>query len=374
MTPFAGYDMPLQFQEGVLSEHRWTRQEAGAFDVSHMGPAFLRLSRPTGDPDADHQVLARIIEPLVSGDIASLRPGQVRYSVLLNEAGGMLDDLMIARPEDPQDGLYIVVNGAAKEADFALIRDAAGPAADLIRGDDGALIAIQGPSAAAVTSALFPGADALVFMTLSRFAFEGCACLVARSGYTGEDGFEVLVPPEAALALYERLLGDPRIKPIGLGARDSLRLEAGLPLYGHDADETVSPFEAALGFAVSKKRLAAGTLRGVGRLRAEADGKLQKLRVGLRFPSGAPAREGAVILDPDGQEVGRVTSGGFSPSLSCPIAMGFVPPHLSAPGTALQAVVRGKALGCAVTPMPFVPHRYVRKSKVGGDNAFHKGS
>jgi aminomethyltransferase len=362
MVEFAGYDMPVQYRDGVLKEHLWTRAHAGAFDVSHMGPAFLVLNEKTGDAEAYHRAIAAVIEPLVSGDIARLRPGQIRYTLLLNEDGGIIDDLMVARPVRPerQGMLYIVVNAGVKEGDFATIAAAARGGATLERADDRALIAVQGPEAAAVVEDLLPGAGELVFMTHRRIDFTGEGCTVTRSGYTGEDGFEVLAPAEAGRALWERLLADERVRPIGLGARDSLRLEAGLPLNGHDIDASVSPIEASLGFAVAKPRLRAGAVRGSARIARELEGALARKRVGLRVREGAPAREGAEIAGPGGAAVGRVTSGGFSPSLGAPIAMGFVPPALAEPGTQLKVVVRGKAQAAEVAPMPFVPHRYAR--------------
>jgi aminomethyltransferase len=363
MVPFAGYEMPVQFKDGVLTEHRWTREHAGLFDVSHMGPSFLHLTEKSGDAEADHRAISAVIEPLISGDIASLKPGQIRYTVLLNEDGGMLDDLMVARHVPQAAGsLYIVVNGATKEDDFLLIGEQAGQRARLERADECALLALQGPEAAAVMAGFFPHAADLGFMTFGGGEWKGHCVMFSRSGYTGEDGYEILVPPEAAAAFYDALLADPRVKPIGLGARDSLRLEAGLPLYGHDADETVSPIEASLNFAVPKKRREAGNLRGADRLVREFAGNLARVRVGLRILEGAPAREGAEIADPAGKVIGRVTSGGFSPSLGHPIAMGFVPPAFKAPGIRLNVIVRGKAQGAEVVPMPFVPHRYVRKS------------
>ena len=366
MVPFAGYEMPVQFKDGVLTEHKWTREHAGLFDVSHMGPSFLTLTHKSGDGEVDHKAISAIIEPLISGDIASLKPGQIRYTVLLNEEGGMLDDLMVARPfrADRQGMLYVVVNGATKEDDFQLIAKEAGERAHLDRADDRALLAVQGPEAEAVVAAIFPETADLGFMTHRRFDQDGHRYLIARSGYTGEDGYEILAPAEVAQAFYDRLLSDERVRPIGLGARDSLRLEAGLPLYGHDADETVSPIEAGLNFAVPKKRRERGDLRGGARILREFGGELSRVRVGLRVLEGAPAREGAEIADETGKIVGRVTSGGFSPTLGQPIAMGFVPPALQAPGTRLNVIVRGKAQGAQVVSMPFVPHRYVRKSPV----------
>jgi aminomethyltransferase len=363
MVPFAGYEMPVQFKDGVLAEHKWTRAHAGVFDVSHMGPSFIRLAEFTGDPDTDHRAIAARIEPVISGDIAGLKPGQIRYTILLNEDGGMLDDLMVGRfPEsDLSGGLYIVVNGATKDDDFTLIEKTVLPEAGFLRVDDRALIAVQGPEAVDVVSAIFPGAEAMSFMTLRRFDQDGVPAILGRSGYTGEDGYEILIAAEHAVALYERLLADERVKPIGLGARDSLRLEAGLPLYGHDADPSVSPIEAGLKFAVPKSRRERGDLRGHDRLVAEFGGRLSRVRVGLKVLEGAPAREGAEIADGAGKAIGVVTSGGFSPSLGQAIAMGFVPPDHAAIGTRLNVMVRGKAQAAEVAAMPFVPHRYVRK-------------
>ncbi|MHB8528453.1 MAG: glycine cleavage system aminomethyltransferase GcvT [Caulobacteraceae bacterium] len=361
LVAFAGYEMPVHYPMGILKEHLWTREKAGAFDVSHMGPGILALSRRTGDGESDHAAVAAIAERLVCGDIAGLKRGQLRYTLLLNEEGGMRDDLMIGRPEEDarQGELYIVVNAATKEADFAAFSAMAGDHARLTRAD-GALIALQGPAAGAVLTGLVPGAADLTFMTFQALDFAGETVIVSRSGYTGEDGFEILVPAYAAEAFWERLLADDLVAPIGLGARDSLRLEAGLPLYGHDADETVSPIEANLAFAVSKRRRKAGDFPGAGRVARElADGP-SRLRIGLRILEGAPAREGALITDADGGEVGRVTSGGFSPTLGASIAMGFVPPTLAHNGTPLNVVVRGKPQKAQVAAMPFVPHRYRR--------------
>jgi aminomethyltransferase len=364
MVPFGGYAMPVQY-EGVLAEHRWTREHAGLFDVSHMGPAWLILKDRTGDPEADHAAVSALIEPLIPGDIAGLGRGRLRYSMLLNDSGGIIDDLFVGRPgADPAQGrLLLIVNAGTKDGDFALIERAAGRKASLERLDAAhSLLALQGPEAVAVLSAIAPAVSDLAFMTAGLVTVGGEACLVTRSGYTGEDGFEILAPNGYASTLWERLLSDSRVKPIGLGARDSLRLEAGLPLYGHDLDETVSPFEAGMGFAVSKRRLEAGGIRGADRLAAEKAGELMRVRVGLRVLEGAPAREGAIITDAAGAEVGVVTSGGFSPTLSAPIALGFVPPALASIGQALKVVVRGKPQSAEVCPLPFVTHRYVRKS------------
>ncbi len=362
MVAFGGYSMPVQYPLGILKEHLWTREHAGLFDVSHMGPSFLELTTPTGDPEADHRAVAALIEPLVCGDIRGLKPGQIRYTLLLNRKGGMLDDLMIGRPVDPerQGTLYIVVNAGTKDGDFDLIGAAAGTLGRLVRADDGALLALQGPEAAAVMAGIVPAAADLGFMTFIRATFHGADIFVARSGYTGEDGYEVLAPTEIAAVLWDRLTSDSRVQAIGLGARDSLRLEAGLPLYGHDADETVSPIEAGLGFAVSKRRLKARDFPGADRVANEVATTPSRVRVGLRV-KGAPAREGAIIADDSGRPIGVVTSGGFSPSLGAPIAMGFVPPAFATPGSALTVVVRDRPQPAEVVSMPFVSHRYFRK-------------
>lgn len=362
MVPFSGYALPVQYPTGIIAEHKWTREHAGLFDVSHMGPSFLMLTAPVGDATADHAAIAAIVEPLVCGDIAGLKPGQVRYTLLLNEAGGTRDDLMIGRSPTFAGGLYIVVNAGTKDADFALIEAAAGNKARLLRADgDYALLALQGPEAVDVMAQVAPGTAELGFMTYGAFKWGTDTIFVARSGYTGEDGFEVLVTRADAGALWDTLVADERVKPIGLGARDSLRLEAGLPLYGHELDETVSPVEAGLNFALSKRRREAGDFPGAGRILAElADGP-QRIRVGLHV-EGAPAREGAEITGPDGAAIGKVTSGGFAPSLGRAIALGFVPPAFAAPGTALGVTVRGRSQAATVVPTPFVPHRYVRKA------------
>jgi aminomethyltransferase len=364
MVPFAGYAMPVQYPEGIMAEHRWTREHAGAFDVSHMGPAFMVLREISGDAEADHARIAAIAEKLVPGDILGLKPGQLRYTMLLNAEGGMLDDLMIGRPrwENRQGLLTIVANAAMKEDDFALFQQAAGDEATLVRADDRALVAVQGPEAAAVVQSMFPEAAELTFMTHVRVDRGEERFLISRSGYTGEDGYEILIPAALAAEYWERLLDDERVKPIGLGARDSLRLEAGLPLYGHDADATTSPIEAGLAFAVSKRRRRDGDFPGARRIERELNEGPQRLRVGLNILEGAPAREGAEIANEAGAVIGKVTSGGFSPTLGRSIAMGYVPPAYAKPGFKLKVIVRGKPQAAEVTDMPFVPHRYVRKA------------
>jgi len=364
MVGFGGYEMPVQYAEGVLKEHLWTRSHAGLFDVSHMGPAFLRLKQRSGDADADHATVSALLEPLVCGDLTGLKRGQLRYTLLLNAHGGIVDDLMVGRPlaDDRQGELQIIVNAGTKDGDFARIAAAAGAAAELVRADDRGLIAVQGPDAEAIVAAIFPEAASLTFMTLLHTRLEGRPVEISRSGYTGEDGFEILVMPESAPKLWERLLRDERAKAIGLGARDSLRLEAGLPLYGHDLDETISPVEASLEFAVSKRRLKAADFPGAIHAAAEMNGQLTRRRIGLKVLEGAPAREGAEIVSHAGEVIGKVTSGGFSPSLGAPIAMGYVPPAFADPDASLGVVVRGKRQAAVATPMPFVPHRYRRKA------------
>lgn len=362
MVPFSGYSLPVQYPTGIVAEHKWTRAHAGLFDVSHMGPAFLALSAPSGDAEADHAAIAALIEPLISADVRGLTPGQIRYALLLNEEGGILDDLMVARSAriEHSGTLYLVVNAGTKNADLARIEAAVGARAKLHRADDGALLALQGPEAAAVMAAFLPGALDLAFMNYGSFEWSGGRVMVARSGYTGEDGFEILAPAEQAPALFAALLADSRVKPVGLGARDSLRLEAGLPLYGHDLDETVSPIEAGLGFALSKRRREAADFPGAARILAERANGPARLRVGLTI-EGAPAREGAQILDGAENPIGVVTSGGFSPTLGRAIALGFVPVSVAEPGAALKVSVRGRAQPATVTPLPFVPHNYFRK-------------
>jgi aminomethyltransferase len=354
MVPFAGYSMPVQYKDGVLKEHLWTRENAGLFDVSHMGQARLRGVSPLS-----------AFEEVTPSDFIGLKPGKQRYSVLLNRAGGIIDDLMAARPISSDgtgdDGLFVVVNGACKDNDFKVIDDELAGQVRIERLEDRALMALQGPKAAEVLAAHAPEAAAMVFMDARMFNAFGTDLIVSRSGYTGEDGYEISVPASQAERVWNTLLADERVRPIGLGARDSLRLEAGLPLYGHDVDESVSPVEADLAFAVSKKRREARDFPGAARIAKElAEGPSRK-RVGLIVLEGAPAREGAQIADEAGEVVGVVTSGGFSPSLGKPIAMGFVPPALAGVGTRLKVIVRGKAQAAEVAAMPFVPHRYVRK-------------
>jgi aminomethyltransferase len=351
MAPFAGYDMPVQYPAGIVAEHLWTRQSAGLFDVAHMGQALLC------GPGA-----ARALESLVPGDIEGLGENRTRYTQFLNEAGGILDDLMVTRLPAGPDGeerLLLVVNAARKAADFALLRERL-PDLALTILEDRALLALQGPEAVNVLADVFPGARAMAFLSFARFEAEGDEIWCWRSGYTGEDGFEISIPAAAAPRWFERLLADSRVKPVGLGARDSLRLEAGLCLYGHDIDETSSPVEAGLAWSIGKRRRAEGGFPGFERIARELREGPSRRRVGLLLAGRQPAREGAEIANPDGRIVGQVTSGGFSPTLGRAIAMGFVEAASAAPGQRLDALVRGKPLPAQVAPMPFVPNRYVR--------------
>ncbi|MEM6556378.1 MAG: glycine cleavage system aminomethyltransferase GcvT [Pseudomonadota bacterium] len=360
MVPFAGYDMPVQF-EGVKPEHLWTRAHAGLFDVSHMGPCFLFLKEGLGAADG-HEKIAALIERLVPSNIAGLKPGQGRLSVLLNDQGGILDDLIITRmPGEGLDGmLYIVVNGAVKAQDWALIEEKLNGEAVLQRADDRMLIALQGPEAEAVIVKHFPEAADLSFMRCAYIEKGEEIFMVSRSGYTGEDGFEMLLPDnDAGHAIVEALLGDERVKPIGLGARDSLRLEAGLCLYGHDMDASRDPIEADLGWVIQKSRRERADFPGAARiLGAIASGPAEK-RVGIQPLERAPAREGTEI-HVDGAHVGTVTSGGFGPSVDRPIAMGYVRTDLAVPGTKIDLMVRGKARPAEVCDLPFVQPNYKR--------------
>lgn len=355
LVPFAGYEMPVQYPLGVLKEHLWSREKAGLFDVSHMGQALLVAE------DGRHETVARALEAMVPADILGLVPGQQRYSQLLADGGGILDDLMVTRPATPEQAgrLMLVVNAACKAADLEHIARKLPVGVRLEPRPDSALVALQGPMAAAVLDAMLPGVGGMGFMTGKPFASDGVH--VSRSGYTGEDGYEISVPSGAVVALWERLLTDARVQPIGLGARDSLRLEAGLPLYGHDIDTTTSPVEAGLAWSIQKRRRIEGGFPGAARIQRElVDGPARR-RVGIRPEGRAPAREGAEILSADGTPIGTVTSGGFGPSVNGPIAMGYVTPAHAAPGTSVQLVVRGKPLAATIVALPFVAHRYFRK-------------
>lgn len=341
MVAFAGYQMPIHY-EGIIAEHLWTRSEAALFDVSHMGQLLI-----SGDG------VDAALEALLPIDLATLAPGRMRYSLLLADDGGILDDLMVTRRDD---GLYLVVNGAMKYDDIAHLRDHLPDEITLNHMDEQALLALQGPKAAVVLERLAPGVADLGFMTAGAFVIDGVAAWVSRSGYTGEDGFELSVPADAATRIAALLAAQPEVKPAGLGARDSLRLEAGLPLYGHDLDAGTTPAAAGLGFAVAKRRRTEGGFPGAARVLAElADGPALR-RVGLAVDGRQPVREGAEVAGG-----GHVTSGGFSPTLERPIAMAYVPAALAQPGTAVTLRQRGRDHPATVVALPFVPHRYHRK-------------
>ena len=362
MVEFAGYDMPVQYPNGVLKEHLHTREKAGLFDVSHMGQAFLKTSRmPLGSEEA-HEGVAEAVETLIPGEIRKLKKGGMRYSVLLNDKGGILDDLMITRParDDLQGMLFLVVNAAMKEQDFALLQKKLGDHAELEVADERSLLALQGPKAAIIIDSLLPGAATQGFMTMRRYDWNGADLLVSRCGYTGEDGFEISVPDDHAERLAKALLAHPDVAPIGLGARDSLRLEAGLCLYGHDLNSQISPVEGNIDFVVGRRRREEGGFPGAERILKELAEGPATLRVGIRLEGRAPAREGVEIHSLEGRSIGEITSGGFGPTIGGPIAMGYVEKAGSATGTRVELMVRGKALPATIVDMPVVPHRYYR--------------
>ena len=362
MAEFGGYDMPIQYADGIMAEHNWTRAHAGLFDVSHMGPSFLSLPELGGGEEA-HRKVSTLVEKLVPSDIAGLAPGKVQLTVLLDTNGGIVDDLMIGRPsrDDQQGSLYIVVNAGTKDNDFALIQKAAGGEAKLRRADDRALIAIQGPEAEAVVAGILPDAVPLTFMTFRRIKNTPFGDVIAtRCGYTGEDGFEILVPAEHGEAFANRLLEDSRVKPIGLGARDSLRLEGGMCLYGHDIDISKTPVAASLSWMISKARRERGDFPGADRILRELKEGVPSKRVGIRPLGRAPAREGTEIQNADGETIGVVTSGGFGPTVNGPVAQGYVDTTYAKAGTPLKLIVRGKTLEAEVATLPFVPAKYKR--------------
>ena len=357
MVPFAGYEMPVQY-EGVMAEHIWTRNEAGLFDVSHMGQLQL-----AGEGAAD------ALEQITPGNLSALAAGKIRYTLLLAQDGGILDDLMVT---NTGRNLYLVVNGATKHDDIAYMRDQLPDHVTLNHLEDAALLALQGPKASAALAKLdiqpletgWPVPADLYFMEAGPFMWNDIPLGISRSGYTGEDGFEISVPAEHVVALATALTELEEVRPIGLGARDSLRLEAGLPLYGHDMGPDLLPVEANLNFALSKVRREEGNFAGAERVLAQYPDKAAKKRVGLFVDGRQPIREGAAVVDEAGVTIGNVTSGGFSPTLQRPIAMAYVPMPLSETGTAITIEQRGKKIACTVADMPFVPHNYHRKPKL----------
>lgn len=356
MVPFAGYHMPVQYPAGLIREHQHTRQAAGLFDVSHMGQ--LRLVGPEA---------AAALESLIPMDVIGLAAHRQRYGLLLADDGGILDDLMFVNRDWANGGdLFLVVNGACKQADIAHIQTRIGQRCRVEPMPQQALLALQGPQAVTALARLLPGVERLVFMAGGAFDWQGVPLYVTRSGYTGEDGFEISLPGEAATAFARTLLAQPEVQPIGLGARNSLRLEAGLCLYGNDIDTGTTPVEAALTWAIQKVRRSggarAGGFPGAARVLAQLDGTqpVARMRVGLQALERVPVREPAPLQSPDGTPVGHVTSGLLSPTLDLPIAMGYVSREHSAAGTQLQALVRGKPVPMEVTALPFLPPRYHR--------------
>ena len=351
MVPFAGYSMPVHYPDGIIAEHRHCRARAGLFDVSHMGQAFL-LARDGGDP-------AEALERLCPGAIATLAPGRMRYTLLLNDAGGIRDDLMVTRSTAEDGRLFLVVNAAVKEADFALMTEALADAAVLERLDDRALLALQGPRAEAVLATMVPEVRALTFMQATDALWRGERVFISRSGYTGEDGFEISLPAAAAEDFARALLDHPEVAPIGLGARDSLRLEAGLCLYGHDIDTTTTPVEADLVWAIAKSRRARADFPGAARILKQLAEGAARRRVGIAMNYCA-----GWIRQQENQQLGipREIARGFGPTVDGPVAMGYVETAAAAEGTPLALEVRGKLRPAHVAALPFVPHRYVRKA------------
>jgi len=357
MVPFAGYEMPVQYATGVLKEHLHTRTSAGLFDVSHMGQLTLRAKSGTA-ADA-----VRALERLVPQDIVGVAAGRQRYAQFTNEAGGILDDLMVA---NFGDHLFLVVNAACKEADEAHLRTHLSDACVIEALTDRALLALQGPKAESVLAKFCSDAPAMRFMDAGRHQVAGIDCFVSRSGYTGEDGFEISVPAANAEELARLLLTSSDVLPIGLGARDSLRLEGGLCLYGHDIDTTTSPVEAALEWSVQKSRRTggarAGGFPGAEKILGQFDKGATRRRVGLKSEGRAPVREGAALFadETSTEPIGGITSGGFGPSLNAPVAMGYVPISLATLGAQVFAEVRGQRLPLKVAATPFVPNTYKR--------------
>ena len=357
MVPFAGYDMPVQYPTGLMAEHLHTRKAAGLFDVSHMGQ--LRL---------EGAAAASAFETLVPVDVIDLPAGKQRYGLLLNDEGGVMDDLMFVNRNLADGGdIFIIVNGACKVGDMAHIEKKIGGLCQVIPMLDMALLALQGPQAVTALQRLAPGVEKLIFMTGARFMVAGCDCYVTRSGYTGEDGFEISVHASQAHTLAKALLAQPEVKPVGLGARNSLRLEAGLCLYGQDLDTSTTPIEASLNWAIQKVRRLGGARAGgfpgaekVLAQLADPAGTLTKKRVGLQALERVPVREHTALHSEDGLLIGEVTSGLLGPSINQPIAMAYVNPAFAASGTRLHAMVRGKSVPMAVVDMPFVTNRYYR--------------
>lgn len=352
MVPFAGYDMPVQYKLGVMGEHNHTREKAGLFDVSHMGQAMLQ--------GPDHATVSKALESLVAADIEGIEPGTMRYTQLLNGEGGIIDDLMVTRPGNTAEAgkLLLVVNAARKDVDYAYLRANLPAGIALTTFDNQALIALQGPAAEGALSKWCKKAATLTFMNACPATFDGMACSISRSGYTGEDGYEISVAASDVEKMARTLLSHPDVEPIGLGARDSLRLEAGLCLYGHDIDETTSPVEAALTWSIGKRRREEANFPGAARILKEIKEGASRKRVGIRPEGRGPAREGTEIVDADGKQIGIVTSGGFGPTADAPVTMGYVDAAHAKVGTPVTLMVRGKPRAAEVSAMPFIEKRY----------------
>ena len=348
MVPFAGYAMPVQYPSGILTEHGHTRSQAGLFDVSHMGQVTISGAHA-----------AAALEALVPGDIAGLEPGRMRYTLFTNDAGGILDDLMVANSSGGSGGrLSLVVNAANKHADLAHLQANLGGGVTAVMHDDLALLALQGPMAVTVLGRHAPDCAALAFMSAAAMTIGGIDCVVSRSGYTGEDGFEISLPGDQAEALARLLLAEPEVAPIGLGARDSLRLEAGLCLHGHDIDPATTPVEAGLRWTIAKRRRDDGGFPGAAVIQRQLAEGVARRRVGLRPEGRAPAREGTEVADGAGTIIGVVTSGGYGPSFGGPVAMGYVASDHGAVDTEVALMVRGKAMPARVAKLPFVATNY----------------
>jgi len=346
MVPFAGYAMPVQYAAGIIAEHNQTRSQAALFDVSHMGQIRLHGNNA-----------AKQLENLVPGNIDGLAPGRMRYTMLTTGTGTIIDDMMITREDD---GLFVVVNASRFDADLPHLQANLGGGIEIEVLADRALVALQGPAAAAALGELAPDAAALPFMAGRQFDLDGIDALVNRCGYTGEDGFEISVAADDAEALARRLLNDDRVAPAGLGARDTLRLEAGLCLYGQDIDDTTTPIEAGLNWTVPKRRREEGGFPGAEVIVDQFTNGAARRLVGIKPDGRAPARTGTAISTPDGEAIGTITSGAFGPSVGGPVAMGYVSINNAEAGTALNLDVRGKALPATVTALPFAPHRYFK--------------
>ncbi len=344
MVPFTGYSMPVQYKNGIIAEHNHTRYQAGLFDVSHMGQAVLRGENA-----------AKALERLVPGDLVDLPIGHLRYTMLTNDKGGILDDMMVT---NLGDHLFLVVNASRKKEDFARIREHLDGQCELEILEHQALLALQGPKASAVLSRLAKAAKHMMFMSAETLKLGGVHCLVSRSGYTGEDGFEISVPADEAENLALNLLDEAETEPVGLGARDSLRLEAGLCLYGNDIDETTTPIEAGLAWTISKRRRSKGTFPGATVIREQLASGPPKKRVGIKPDGKAPARAHTEIQNDRGQTIGEITSGGYGPSVDGPVAMGYVETEYAKPDTPIILIVRGKPMSAKVIKLPFAPHRY----------------